>query len=273
MFFLAVMTFGAFLGLTSLRERQVASFKEPFASGRVVVPASMLLVLYGGDRFLAANLETVRLTATGVEGGQGDMDYLVRAQRVVSELNSCHEDNYYLANGLLSWGGAVAEGNEILRAAMQCRTWDFMPAFFYGVNLAFFQHRFIEAERVLEIGAQRSAENSASLRKLGVMLRVEAYSDEKIALEYLTRQRDQALDSKLRAMLEKRVKRLEGLVSLRAAKRAYEKGVGKLISIQELVDSKFLTAIPEDPLGLGFELRDGEIVMKKIQIFGLGAPQ
>lgn len=62
-------------------------------------------MLYGGDRFLAADLELIRLSATGMDNGSTDAEYLIRAQRVVAELNPCHEDNYYLANGLLAWGG------------------------------------------------------------------------------------------------------------------------------------------------------------------------
>jgi hypothetical protein len=39
---------------------------------------------------------------------------------VVVQLNPCHEDNYYQGNALLTWGGAVAEGNELLKRATDC---------------------------------------------------------------------------------------------------------------------------------------------------------
>src|SRR5690606_39517058 len=119
-------------------QRAVALIPDLYVD-RVVIPAPLLGALHGGDRFLAADLETFRLSATGMDDRGVDTGYLVRAQREVARLNACHEDNYYLANGLLTWGGAVDEGNEVLRAAVECRFWDEFPPFFYGINLSFFQ--------------------------------------------------------------------------------------------------------------------------------------
>ncbi|MBK3845176.1 hypothetical protein GFL07_08375 [Pseudomonas xanthomarina] len=198
-----------------------------------------------------------------------DLGYLVRAQREVARLNACHEDNYYLANGLLTWGGAVEEGNEVLRAAVECRFWDEFPPFFYGINLAFFQHNNEEAARVLEIGAERSSQNIAAMRKLAVMLRAEQFADERLALDYLIQQRDSAADPKLRDMLDKRVIRLQGLIDLREAQRRYEDEHGPLMSLEQLVEQHLIDSLPADPLRLGYELRDGRIELKKLKIAGL----
>lgn len=266
---LVVLGAAVFIGITFLRAQQLSPVKSQQVLDRVVISAPILLALYGGDRFLAANLEAMRLAATGMQGGQSDTNYLTRAQQVVAQLNACHEDNYYLANGLLTWGGAVREGDRVLRAAVQCRSWDYVPAFFYGINLAFFQHDIVEAQRVLELGAQRSPENAASLRKLAVMLRVEAYADEKLALGYLIRQRDAASAPKLRDMLDKRVFRLQGLVALREAQRRFEVEKGPLVRLEQLVESGVLPALPDDPLRLGYELLEGRIVLKKMKIAGI----
>lgn len=238
--------------------------------GRVVVAAPVLVVLFGGDRFLAANLEAKRLAATGVDLGQADTGYLTRAQQEVAELNPCHEDNYYLANGLLTWGGADREGNEVLRRAMDCRFWDELPAFFYGFNQAFFNKNTAEASRALELAAQRATGNAAGFRKLAVMLQAESFADEQLALDYLIKQRDAARsDPKLLQMLDKRVVRLQGLVELRAAQRHFEADGRSLSNLQQLVDAGLLSAIPDDPLRLGYEMRDGRIVLKKMKIAGL----
>jgi hypothetical protein len=265
---LALLGFALFSAASQWRAHTPAP-EVPVIEGRVVIAAPVLLVLFGGDRFLAANLETMRLAATGVDWGQADTGYLIRAQQEVAELNPCHEDNYYLANGLLTWGGAVGEGNQVLRAAVQCRTWDFVPAFFYGVNLAFFQRDTAEAQRVLELGAQRSPENAAGLRKLAVMLQAESFADEQLALDYLTRQRDAASDPKLRDMLDKRVVRLQGLVTLREAQRRFEAKHGALARLEQLVEAGLLPALPVDPLRLGYELREGRIILKKMKIAGM----
>ncbi|WP_336315477.1 hypothetical protein [Stutzerimonas stutzeri] len=236
---------------------------------RVVVPASLLTILHGGDRFLAADLEIIRISATGMDDRGVDTGFLIRAQREITRLNPCHEDNYYLANGLLTWGGAVEQGNEVLRAAIQCRFWDEFPPFFYGINLSFFQHKNDEAARVLEIGAERSAQNAATMRKLAIMLRTEQFADERIALNYLSQQRDVATSPKLRNMLDKRVIRLQGLIQLHEAHQRYEIEHGVLTELQQLVTHGVMAELPTDPLRLGYELRNGRIELKKLKIAGL----
>ncbi|MCQ4259346.1 hypothetical protein [Stutzerimonas stutzeri] len=266
---IALLSFALFAGIATWRAQQPVALTPQFFTDRVVIPAPLLIALHGGDRFLAADLETMRLAATGIDDRGADTDYLVRAQREVARLNPCHEDNYYLANGLLTWGGAVEEGNDVLRAAVECRFWDEIPPFFYGINLSFFQHNNEEAARVLEIGAERSPQNAAAMRKLAVMLRAEQFADERLALNYLIQQRDSAADPKLRDMLDKRVVRLLGLIALREAQRRYEDKHGPLLTLEQLVEQHLIDNLPADPLRLGYELRDGRIELKKLKIAGL----
>lgn len=267
--FLCLTAFALFVAIAAWRAQQPVLLTPQLFADRVVIPAPLLIVLHGGDRFLAADLETMRLSATGMNDRGVDTGYLVRAQREVARLNPCHEDNYYLANGLLTWGGAVEQGNEVLRAAVQCRFWDEFPPFFYGINLSFFQRDNEEAARVLEIGAQRSTHNAAAMQKLAVMLRAEQFADERLALNYLTQQRDSASDPKLQDMLDKRVIRLQGLIELREAQRTYEAKHEPLQDLQQLLDRAIVAELPTDPLGLGYELRNGRIDLKKLKIAGL----
>ncbi len=237
--------------------------------GRVVIDAPVLLVLFGGDRFLAANLETMRLAATGVDWGQADTGYLVRAQQEVAELNPCHEDNYYLANGLLTWGGADREGGEVLRRASACRFWDEFPPFFYGFNKFFFERDVETAASYLEEAASRATANAAGFRKFAIMLKAEQIQDEQLAVDFLQAEYDQTTDSNLKAMLAKRVKRLQGLVVLRGAQRRYEALTGKpLAEPGQLIEHGLLAAFPEDPLNLGYEFIDGRFVLKKLKVAG-----
>lgn len=266
---LALLGFVLFAGATLWRSEHPVLRPDAEVGDRVVIAAPVLLALYGGDRFLAANLEAMRLSATGTDQGLTDTGYLVRAQREVARLNACHEDNYYLANGLLTWGGAVDEGNDVLRAAIDCRFWDDIPAFFYGVNQAFFRRDIVAAKWALELAAQRAPENAASLHKLVVMLQAESFADERLALNYLVQQRDTASDPKLRQMLAQRVVRLQGLVTLREAQRRYEAAHGPLQALQQLIEQGLLDSLPIDPLRLGYELQNGRIVLKKLRIPGM----
>lgn len=271
----ALLAFAGFLSAVVVRPAYQPAHRLPNqALERVVIAAPVLLVLSGGDRFLAADLEVMRLATTGVDLGEVDTDYLVRAQQVAAQLHPCHEDNYYLANGLLGWGGASETATHILRMAMNCRYWDFTPAFFYGFNQYFFNRDIPEAQAALVQAATRSPENAAALRKMAVMIEVEQISDEVLALNQLQRQRDATRDPKLKKMLDRRVVRLQGLVILRDAQRRFEEKTGQsLEKPQQLLASRVLDALPVDPLGLGYELKDGRFMLKQMKVIGAERPQ
>lgn len=265
----AFLSFSIFIAVSQDRVA-ISNSIVPQVEGRVVIAAPVLLVLFGGDRFLAANLETMRLASTGFDSGQGDTEYLIRAHNEVVRLNACHEDNYYLANALLTWGGAVEEGEVVLRAAMNCRFWDEWPAFFFGFNRFFFQRDISGAIPALEEAANRATGNASGFRKLAVMIQVERIADEQLALAFLNRERDQAHDPKLKDMLAKRAVRLSGLVQLREAQKVYETRSGaSLREPQQLIDSGILQAFPEDPLRLGYEFIDGRFMLRKLKVAGV----
>lgn len=251
---------------------------EYHSEDRVVLSAPLQLVLYAGDRYLAANFETIRLAATGLQvnpaTGTIDGRYLLRAHHVVAQLNACHEDNYYLANAILSWAGANEEVNEILWSATQCRHWDFLPPFLYGFNQYFFDRNITEAQRALEIAAQRSQENANAMRRFAVMIGTEQFDDESMALAYLKQQQAQAESDNLARSLQERVVRLEGLITLREAQTVYEAEYNMpLGSPQDLLDSGLLDSFPTDPLGIGYEFEDGRFKLRQIRIQGVERPQ
>lgn len=246
----------------------------PYVGDRVVITAPVQVLMMAGDRNLAANLETIRLAATGMDvnpqTGQADGRYLLRAHRVISELNPCHEDNYYLGNALLAWGGAEGEANEVLQRATACRSWDFLPPFLYGFNQYFFARNIPEAQQAFETAAGRSEENAVTLRRLAIMIAVEEMDDEAMALNYLRQQRDDAKDENLRDMLDKRVTRLEGLIALRRAQAEYETRFSRPLSDpQDLLSSGIMDSFPQDPLRLGYEFHDGVFRMRQVKIQGL----
>lgn len=237
---------------------------------RVVISAPIQLMLTGGDRFLAANMEAIRSAASGPGYGEADSRYRIRTHRVASQLNPCHEDNFYLGNALLTWGGSVDEGSDILHRAMECRVWDEAPPFFYGFNLHFFYRNELEASRAFEIAAQRSPKNYAALKKAAIMIASGQIKDDRMALEFLKRERDEANDIKLQQMLDKRIGRLEGLITLRDAQQRYENQFKRpLTSPQQLLDTHILDRIPEDPLGIGYAFFNGTFTLRQLKIEGL----
>lgn len=267
----ALITFSVFLVTAHKTISSDAIPFKPLHHDRVVISAPLQVLLYGGDRFLAADVETMRLASTASVSNDIDaVNYLVRAHLLVAQLNPCHEDNYYLGNALLTWGGAVDEGNELLRRATDCRTWDEFPPFFYGFNQYHFHRNIPEAKRALELAAQRSPENYAALMKSAIMLVAGEIDDDQQAAKYLKQQLDQSKDPKLRLLLEKRLVRMEGLIILRSAQKQFEKQFQRdLRSPAELIESGLLSNFPIDPLGLGYVFRDGAFMFKQIRISGI----
>lgn len=270
----AIFGFGLFAGSWALRSLDNAAPPVEIFD-RVVVSAPVQLLMMGGDRFLAANIESIRAVTTtsdNPEASDFNASFAIRARHAVVQLNPCHEDNYYLGNALLTWGGAVSEGNDILKHATECRTWDELPPFFYGFNQYFFLHDIEGARKYLEIAADRSTDNAASFRKFAIMLAAGELKDDE-ALSFLQREREQTNDARLRGMLDQRVTRLEGLLTLRAAQQRYEARFGRpLTNPHTLIESGELEAFPSDPLRIGYEFANGHFRLTELKIAGLERP-
>lgn len=254
------------------------TYRERDVTDRVVISAPLQLLLAGGDRFLAADLEAIRLAATGgleLGANTDDAAFRIRAHRAVAQLNACHEDNYYVGNALLSWGGAPEEGSDLLRRAMDCRTWDELVPFFYAFNEQFFHENPMAARKALEVAAQRSSsDNATTFRRMAIMIAADEFDDERMAVQFLAQERDRADDPRLREMLGKRVERLDGLLRLRDAQRRYEKQAGHPLSDPKtLIQEGLIEAFPKDPLGIGYVFQDGVFKLKKLQIAGLEKTQ
>jgi hypothetical protein len=257
-FFLAAWHRGLTMGPT---------FEQP---PQVVVPAAVQVMMYGGDRFLAASVESVRAAASGrsLEAKQGG--YRLRAHRVVAQLNPCHEDNYWIGNAALSFGGASDSGTELLQRAIRCRFWDEVPPFLYGFNQKFFYSDPVKARWGMETAADRSTTNAAGFRQIGIMMTVNSLNDAKAAMAMLEFERDRTRDSKLRQMLDGRIERLQGLLVLREAQRTYEDRFRKPLEYAEqLVQSGTLKALPKDPMGLGYDYKNRVFNLGKVTVDGL----
>lgn len=237
---------------------------------RVVINAPILAALFAGDRYLAANLETIRLSATAFDLGMADTFYLLRAHKVVAELNPCNENNYYMANALLSWGGAVKEGGDILQRAIECRYWDELPPFLYGFNQYFFNRNIPEAQRLVRIAAERAKRNPDAYRELAVAMQLDQIDDVQMAIEILKREIKSANSEHLKRKLKMRIGRLQGLALLRDKQHEYEQHTNnKLSTPEQLLTSGLLDSFPADPMGIGYLFEDGRFILKKGKIAGM----
>lgn len=263
-----VIGFLVFLAAAWQRGASTAPFVDQ--GPQVVVPAAVQVLLYGGDRFLAASVESVRAAASGRELEAGQGSYRLRAHRVVAQLNPCHEDNYWIGNAALSFGGASDMGSELLLRAIRCRYWDEMPPFLYGFNQRFFNSDGTKARRAFELAADRATNNAAAFRQIAIMVTVNAVKDAQAALAMLQSERAAVRDPKLRAMLDRRIERMHGLLVLRKARKDYEERFGtQLVDPAQLVQAGILHELPKDSMRIGYELRDGEFHFKQLEVPGL----
>ncbi|HEY6896838.1 MAG TPA: hypothetical protein VI279_06220 [Rhodocyclaceae bacterium] len=238
--------------------------------GSVVLPAPMQTALYLGDRYLAANVETTRVLTTGGPIAGIAQDYFDRLHMTVAALNPCHEDNYYVANSLMAWGGSVDPALDILRAATRCRFWDELPPFFLGFDLNFFKREHRLAKEALFEAAARSPESRTTFQRIGLMYEAEIYPDPRMAQAFLKAQRDQARDGRLRQGLDIRIGRLAGLVTLQDAQADYERRFAQpLQSPNDLLTRGVLKAFPTDPVGLGYVFEDGRFALREMKIRGI----
>lgn len=265
---LGAAAFGCFLITVWQRGGIVPALVEQ--DNQVVVPAAVQVVLYGGDRFLAASVESVRAAASGRELDASQGSYRLRAHRVVAQLNPCHEDNYWIGNAALSFGGASDLGTELLLRAMRCRYWDETPPFLYGFNQKFFNSDIEKARRAFELAADRATSNAAGFRQMAIMVSVNALNDAGAALAMLQSERDGVRDPQLRAMLDRRIERFQGLLALRGARRVFEDRFGtRLENPAQLIQAGILKELPRDPMRIGYELRGGEFHFRQLKVPGL----
>ncbi|MBL0075836.1 MAG: hypothetical protein IPP41_07840 [Rhodocyclaceae bacterium] len=271
-----VVALTAYIGFALCTTNLTATHKKNATSlaDSVVLPATFQVVMYLGDRYLAANIETTRVLMAGEAIVSGsDQDYLYRIHSVVADLNQCHEDNYYVANALLSWGGNVDAALDILRSATQCRFWDEVPPFFLGYNLYFFKYQYKQAKDALFLAADRSTENSTAFRRFGLMIEAENIPNAITARNYLVAQREDSRDKKLKEMLTLRIVRLDGLITLRDAQARYEKRLGRpLTDPQSLLTSGVLREFPNDPIRLGYTFSNGVFALKEVGVRGATRP-
>jgi len=264
---LAIFNLTLFIGFADVKNRMPPPIPIEIPQDRVVINAPLLVLLYGSDRFLAANIESMRLAATSFNYYTDELDihYLVRSQYVVAQLNPCHEDNYYWANGFLTHSGAVDIGNNILIRASNCRIWDGIPSFLYATNLMFIKSDTKEAIKAFKLSASRWKANAIMINNILLSITTNQFDDAKQALDYLEQQRNQTSDERTKRALDRRITRIEQLIVLRNAQKEYEAKYGELEYLDQLVERQILDELPEDPLFLGFEIRNGRVEIKQIK--------
>jgi hypothetical protein len=222
----------------------------------VAMPAAAQVFIFGGDRYLAANMAVFRSIVLGAEEiDDPTAKILGQIQKDAAMLNPAHEDNYYVGQAILPWAGAVEEDKFIQEQAMAARPWDPLPPFFHGFGRFYFDHNPAEGAKSLQIAADRSVGvNKDSLTDTAARW-YEKGDDPRAAVGMITTLAQNTRNEGLKKYLLQRAERMKNLGALRDAATAYQQKNGSAPdSLDKLVQEGFLSALPSDPLGQGFIL-------------------
>ena len=228
----------------------------------VAISPPVQVMLAGGDRALAANLNTIRLIVLDVLNlDKRDYPILAKVHRDIAFLQPCQEDNYYVAQAFLPWIGEVASADEILKAAAECRGRDTMPGFFLAFNAFYFRKDFMGAGQWFAETAKRGDEKQRDQLLYMASKFYEKGEDLNLAAAMIRGMGMNAANEQLKQFLLARAQRVDNLRELRAAASDYAERFGKsVVDLQQLVNSGVLTQIPPDPLGKGYEIDGSGIV-------------
>ncbi len=222
----------------------------------VAMPAAAQVFIFGGDRYLAANMAVFRSIVLGAEEiDDPTAKILGQIQKDAATLNPAHEDNYYVGQAILPWSGAVEEDKFIQEQAMVARPWDPLPAFFHGFGRFYFDRNPVEGAKSMQIAADRSVGvNKDSLTDTAARW-YEKGDDPRTALGMITTLAQNTRNEGLKQHLLVRAERMKNLGALRDAATAYQQKNGSPPeNLDKLVQEGFLPALPADPLGQGFTL-------------------
>mgnify|MGYP000904725653 FL=1 len=227
---------------------------------RVAMPRFAQVLLAGGDRYLAANIATVRALVASTEGLSPEQFAIQgRVQRDASWLNPAQQDNYYLAAGILSWNGQLETTQTILRRAHDARPFDIWPAFYYGFHEWHYNKLPLEGVHWLRLAAERAPGYPEQVGLLEMASRWASTSDDlgeaiRVVRNMAAGTRDQAF----RSYLLKRAGRLEALRELSLSAEKFRQQFDRSpTSLKELLAPGLLQKLPQDPFGEGFELDSG----------------
>jgi hypothetical protein len=244
---------------TSLRQQKRGNAS---AEIQVALPLFVQVFMTGGDRFLAANLGSIRALITETARMHPDeYKILAKVQVDASWLNPAHEDNYYIASGVLPWNGQVDAAQTVLRRASLARPFDYQPAFYYAFNRVHFMADPAGASEWLRRAAANLPDDNERLTMENFAARwLDKADDLGLAIAVVESMARQAKRKDFRNYLLLRAQRLRDLLGLRQAAERYRQQHGAPPQfLEQLLRSGVLTTLPVDPFGIGYAIDAGGI--------------
>lgn len=223
------------------------------------LPLFVQVALAGGDRYLAANVGVFRaMTVSETNPAPAALLVQGKVQADAAWFNPAHEDNYYMAAAILSWGDQVAAANQVLGKAVAGRPFDFIPPFFLGFNHYYFLHDPLTAARYVKLAAERtdSAQNRQAFETTAARWTEQGSRPEE-AIRILTAMQSATRLPGVKLYLEERIVSLRQLIDLRLACERYTSRYGRAPGeLSDLVRVGLVRKLPPNPPGRAFVLDD-----------------
>lgn len=258
--FLAAIHAASHLTLFAARDQNDVQAREQ--SHAWSLPAPLLIALAGEFKGIVADLivleagaqlgmETIRDQAGGFKTTKPDYnwDSIVRLFKLSQSLDPRFQHTYMLAQGWLPWTAARHDDvREILATARTSRPSDWRPAHFIGFNTYYFLGRPGEAGRIFLEEAKRNPNAPSYLAILGARLAMKGGETE-AAISLLTGMlREKTEDDPGHQEIATRLQALKGVHAIELAVESYRRARGvSPSSLDELAQSGFLAALPENP--------------------------
>jgi hypothetical protein len=228
----------------------------------VIIPVPLQIFLNGGDRYLAANLATFRALVVGPNEMDAEtVKALGSIHRAAAFMNPAHEDNYYISQAIIAWNGQADADIYVQERATQARPWDSMPPYFAGIDKYTFKKDPVGGAKSMEIAAQRPDMGNRQFYLDIAAKWYEKNSDPRLALEHVLMLQKNTRDKEMKMFLGRRVARIEVTIKIHDALKAYKQKFDRPAEkLNDLVETGFLEAIPKDPLGQLFTIKqDGSV--------------
>lgn len=230
----------------------------------VSLPPLVQVAMSAGDRYLAANLATWRaLVATTGKMAPEKAAVQGMVQRDAAWMNPAHEDNFYVAAAILPWNGRLDDAQYVLKRAMEARSHDMWPGFYYAFNVYFFEKDAQRAARILmeEAGKADTERNKLTMQAIASRWAQKgANTDDTV--RFLKALAEQSNHAGFRRYLLQSAERVENLIALQAAVDLYgQRSGGQPTDFDAVVKAGALQSVPADPLGGRYEIKDGRVVV------------
>ncbi len=233
---------------------------------RLAMPAYVQVLLAGGDKYLASNLEVFRaVTLSAVIADPNSYAIQAKIQQQANLLNPYNQDNAYLAAAVLAWEGQVEIAQWILNRTTIARDWDPEPPFYQGFNAYYFDKDYERAGELALIAAERADGINRRFFRMTASRWFAQTEDKDTAIRLLRILQQTTTDADIQRQLAARIVQTENLHRIQTAMQLYTLLNGRPArQLTDLLEQGYLLVLPRDPFNHGFEVNAaGEVVIRR----------